>query len=150
MSRRSVCLTTFFFVGKLDLVINQYFVHNQHKNQNYVIITSLNRETIGKLINRIPGSRLLISSLPGAALRTRVELLGKPQTSVLKVLPGKLDIKRHSPSILYRLFQNRIYYICSKILNTSCLPKRPRQTVQTQIRLLLKKQSDQGLPCLLF
>ena len=30
-----------------------------------------------------------------------------------------------------------------------CL-KRPRQTVQTQIRLLLKKQSDQGLPCLLF
>ena len=38
----------------------------------------------------------------------------------------------------------------SKISNTSCLPKRPRQTVQTQIRLLLKKQSDQGLPCLLF
>ena len=26
----------------------------------------------------------------------------------------------------------------------------PRQTGQTQIRLLLKKQSDQGLPCLLF
>ena len=39
---------------------------------------------------------------------------------------------------------------CSKILNNSCLLKRPRQTVQTQIRLLLKKQSDQGLPCLLF
>ena len=32
----------------------------------------------------------------------------------------------------------------------SCLPKRDRQTAQTQIRLLLKKQSDQGLPCLLF
>ena len=44
---------------------------------------------MGKLINRIPGSRLLISSLP---------------TSVLKALPGKLDIKRHSPSILYFLF----------------------------------------------
>ena len=28
--------------------------------------------------------------------------------------------------------------------------KRLRQTAQTQIRLLLKKQSDQGLPCLLF
>ena len=27
------------------------------------------------------------------------------------------------------------------------MPKRPRQTAQTQIRLLLKKQSDQGLPC---
>ena len=37
-----------------------------------------------------------------------------------------------------------------KIFNTCCLQKRPVQTVQTQIRLLLKKQSDQGLPCLLF
>ena len=27
---------------------------------------------------------------------------------------------------------------------------RPKQTVQTQIRLLLKNQSDQGLLCLLF
>ena len=27
---------------------------------------------------------------------------------------------------------------------------RPRQTVQTQIRLLLEEQSDQGLPCLPF
>ena len=34
---------------------------------------------MGKLINRIPGSRLLISSLPGSALRTHVELLGKPR-----------------------------------------------------------------------
>ena len=33
--------------------------------------------TMGKLINRIPGSRLLISSLPGSALRTHVESLGK-------------------------------------------------------------------------
>ena len=42
------------------------------------------------------------------------------------------------------------YCRCSKTSNTSCLPKTPRQTVQSQIRLLLKKQSDQGLPCLLF
>ena len=28
---------------------------------------------MGKLINRIPGARLLISSLPGSALRTHVE-----------------------------------------------------------------------------
>ena len=34
---------------------------------------------MGKLINRIPGSRLLISSLPGSALRTHVESLGKPR-----------------------------------------------------------------------
>ena len=46
---------------------------------NNVIIASLKSETIGKLINRIPGSRLLISSLPGSALRTLVESLGKPR-----------------------------------------------------------------------
>ena len=49
---------------------------------------------MGKLINRIPDSRLLISSLPGSASLAM-------STSVLKALPGKLDIKRHSPSILY-------------------------------------------------
>ena len=59
---------------------------------------------MGKLINRIPGLHLLISSLPGSASRTHVESLGKPRdsTSVLTALPGKLDIKRHSPSILYK------------------------------------------------
>ena len=49
------------------------------KIENYVIIASLKRETMGKLINRIPGSRLLISSLPGSALRTLVGSLGKPR-----------------------------------------------------------------------
>ena len=42
---------------------------------------------------------------------------------------------------------------CSRILNASGdsgLLKRPRETEQTQIRLILKKQSDQGLLCLLF
>ena len=49
---------------------------NQAKNKKkYVIIASL----MGKLINRIPGSRLLISSLPGSASRTHVESLGKPR-----------------------------------------------------------------------
>ena len=32
-----------------------------------------------RLMNRILGSHLLISSLPGAALRTNVESLGKPR-----------------------------------------------------------------------
>ena len=49
------------------------------KIENYVIIAILKSETMGKLINRIPGSRLLISSLPGSALRTHVESLGKPR-----------------------------------------------------------------------
>ena len=43
---------------------------------------------MGKLINRIPDSRLLISSLPGSALRTHVELLGKPG-----------DVNMHSQSL---------------------------------------------------
>ena len=51
---------------------------NEHKNQNYVIIASLKSETMCKLLNRIPGLRLLISSLPGLALRMHVESLGKP------------------------------------------------------------------------
>ena len=34
---------------------------------------------MGKLINRIPGSRLLISSLQGSVLSTHVESLGKPR-----------------------------------------------------------------------
>ena len=56
---------------------------------------------MGNLINRIPGLRLLISNLPGSALRTHVESLGKPRNVNMQALPGKLDIKRHSPSILY-------------------------------------------------
>ena len=46
---------------------------NQHKNQIYAIIASLKSETMGKLINRIPGSRLLISSLSDSALRTHAK-----------------------------------------------------------------------------
>ena len=52
---------------------------NRHKINNYVIIARLKSETVGKQINRIPGSRILISSLPGLALRKHVETLGKPR-----------------------------------------------------------------------
>ena len=56
---------------------------------------------MGKLINRIPGSSLSISSLPGSALRTHVESLGKPRDVNKRSQTSKLDIKRHSPSIFY-------------------------------------------------
>ena len=46
--------------------------------------------TMGKLINRIPGECLLISSLPGSSLRTHVESLGKP-----------CDVKMHSQSLAW-------------------------------------------------
>ena len=52
---------------------------SQHKHRKLCHNASLKSETMGKLINRIPGSRLLISSLPGLALRTLVESLGKPR-----------------------------------------------------------------------
>ena len=75
---------------------------NRHKIYKYVIIASISRESACKLINRIHGSRLLISNLPGSALRTHVESFGKPLdvNKRSKALPGKLDIKRHSLSIL--------------------------------------------------
>ena len=47
-------------------------------------------ESTQKLINRIQGSRLLISSLPGSALRTHVESLGKPR-----------DVNKHSQSLAW-------------------------------------------------
>ena len=55
---------------------------------NYVIIASLKSESTCKVIHRIPGSRLLISGLPGSALRTHVESLGKPP-----------DVNKHSQSL---------------------------------------------------
>ena len=64
---------------------------NQHKIKNCIIITSLKRvQQWVNMINRIPGSRLLISSLPGSALRTHVEWLGKPR-----------DVNKHSQSLAW-------------------------------------------------
>ena len=57
---------------------------------HYVIIASLKSESVGKLINRIPSSRLLISCLLGLALRTHVESLGKPR-----------DVNKHSQSLAW-------------------------------------------------
>ena len=70
------------------------------KLNNGVIIASLKSESTCKQINRIPGPRLLISSLPGSALRTHVESLSKPWdvNKRSQALPGNLDIKRRSPS----------------------------------------------------
>ena len=52
--------------------------------ENYIIIASLKSETMGKLVNRIPGLRLLIICLPGSALRTHVESLGKPHNVYMR------------------------------------------------------------------
>ena len=72
------------------------------KIENYIINASLNSETMGKLINRIPGLRLLISSLPGSALRTHVELLGKPR-----------DVNKHSQICLVNLISKDTHLVFS-------------------------------------
>ena len=51
---------------------------------------------MGKLINRIPGECLLISSLPGSASKTLVEPLGKPR-----------DVNKYSLSICIVLVARR-------------------------------------------
>ena len=57
-------------------------VANDAESTQKSIITSyslaLSVNQLGKLINRIPGLHLLISSLPGSASRMHVEMLGKP------------------------------------------------------------------------
>ena len=61
------------------------------KINKYVITNILKSGTMGSLINRITGSRLLISSLPSSASRTYDKSLDKSResTSVLKVLISK-------------------------------------------------------------
>ena len=53
-----------------------YDVESTQKIKNDAISASLKSETMGKLINRIPGSRLLISSLPGSALNIVTPIVG--------------------------------------------------------------------------
>ena len=67
------------------------------KIENNVIIASFKSETMGKLmINRIPGLRLLTSSLTGSALRTLVESLDKPR-----------DINKRSQSLAWKTWYQK-------------------------------------------
>ena len=61
--------------GRIDTIIDNLFK-----------IASLKSEPTCKLIYRIPGLRLLMSSLPGSASRMHIESLGKPldSTNILK------------------------------------------------------------------
>ena len=82
-------------------------IESTQKIDNYIlyfIIASLKSETTNHA-NRIPDSPLLILRLPGSATRMHAESLGSLaiQQAFSKPLPGKLNIKRQSPSILYIL-----------------------------------------------
>ena len=84
---------------------------NQYKIENYVIIASLKRETTGKRINKIPSSRLLISSIPGLSLRTHVESLDKPR-----------DVNKHSQSLVNLISKDThlVFSMYSLCINKEC------------------------------
>ena len=65
-------------------------VLNDEPNDAESTQKSRKSETMGKLINRIPGSHLLVLSLPGSALRMHTESLGKPS-----------DVNKHSQSLAW-------------------------------------------------
>ena len=71
---------------------------------------------LGKLIKKNPGSRLLISSLPGSASRAHIESLSSltMSTSVLKAFL----VNFFSPCILYWLSSSHIY-LCLEIVRSS-------------------------------
>ena len=88
------------------------------KNDNYLIITIFWR--VNKLVNRqieyqvcIFWSQFYQAGLRDCMLNRSASLA--MSTCVLKALPGKLDIKRHSPSILFVLHSspNFILLTCS-------------------------------------
>ena len=74
---------------------------NQDKNRNYVKIASLKSGTMGKLINRITGMRLLISSLSSSALRMHFESLGKPGDVNKHSQSKPRDVNKHSQSLAW-------------------------------------------------
>ena len=85
-----------------------------------------NRGMCALLVNiqRILGECLLISSLPDKASRKLVELQGLPSDSscFLIAKPGKLDIKRCKPGILFisLLFKLEIMTLLSSFLMIQC------------------------------
>ena len=64
---------------------------------------------MGKLINRIPGSRLLISSLPGSASRTHVESLGKPRDVNAFSKPCLVNLISKDTHLVFSIY----IYLCS-------------------------------------
>ena len=76
---------------------------------------------MNKLINRIQGLCLFISSLPGSALRRHVESLSKPPDVIKhsQALPGKLDIK--DTHLLFSI--SRQASQCRQAFSKHCLVK---------------------------
>ena len=88
-------------MGGLDLFVTgrSHFLLSQRSiSFNNVMITLTSSRLGARIVELASGSCLLISSLPGLALKTLSK--SPDSTSILKVLHDKLNIKRHSSSIL--------------------------------------------------
>ena len=80
--------------GHHDIALD--VVNDVESIRRLIITSSFKSEPACKLINRIPGLRLLISQIN--------------KVSILKALPGKLYIKRHHPVF-------SIYHTTREVLN---------------------------------
>ena len=78
-------------------------------HKKYVIIASLKSETMGVFRYQVYQARLRERMLNCSANLAM-------STSVLKALPGKLDIERHSPSNLYLSVTSHINCIAARFL----------------------------------
>ena len=91
---------------------------NQHKNKkirhNHLFEE---RSTIGKLINRILGSCLLISSLPGSALRTHVDIArqaSRYQQAFSK--PCLVNLISKDTNLVFSIYDNTCAGVCQLLL----------------------------------
>ena len=98
------------------------------KNYRYVIIASLNSESACKLINRIPGLHLLIYQVrvfwyQVYQARLWEWILNRSaslamSTSILKALPGKLDIK--STNLVFSIYMVYTLIIFNTWIRSNC------------------------------
>ena len=83
-----------------------------------------------------------------------VVFLSKTHLSLLSTGSTMEDLSQHNWKIVDWDVKNQIKQIMAHLILIVPLSgkysKQPSQIGQTMIKLLLKKQSDQGLPCLLF
>ena len=81
----------------------------------YVVIASLKSKQTCKLINGIQGSSLLISCLPGSALRTHFESFDKPRnsTSVVRALLSRAIEQAFWQLSLVNLISKYTHLVCS-------------------------------------
>ena len=95
---------------------------NDTNLDNDVLIACLKSETMDKLINRIQGSHLLISSLPGSALRTPVKSLSKPR-DVNKRSQSLVTLSDQFKKIIKRYF--KVGYNLDVMRQSACLVLNP-------------------------